>query len=51
MDTKHCADFPVTHPTLEHSDNVSAKLLFVGIAEITFGRLWHENVEVVDMPS
>jgi len=37
MDTEHCADFAVTHPSLEHVENVSPKLGFVRVTKIAFG--------------
>jgi hypothetical protein len=37
MDTKLCTDLSVTLPSLEHSENISAKLFFIGITEIAFG--------------
>jgi hypothetical protein len=37
MDTKLCADLSVTLPALEHGKDVSTKLLFIGMAQITFG--------------
>jgi hypothetical protein len=36
VDAKHCADLSVAHPLLEHGEDVSTKLGFIGIKQITF---------------
>lgn len=51
MNAERCADLAVAHALLEHSDDVSTKLFFIGISQMTFGGLWNRNIEPVDMPS
>jgi hypothetical protein len=51
MDTEHCADFAVAHAAIAHSENISAELGFIEVAEVALGRSWQGNIEAEYMPS
>ena len=50
MNVELPADFAIAHAMLKHTEDVSPKLLFVGISQTTFGGTRNGDVEAVDMP-